>query len=145
MNATIEQVCWDTHAARLYAIRHAVFVVEQQVPESLERDEHDAGALHLLASIPGTGDVGTARMLGNGHIGRMAVLPAWRGRGIGSALLRRMITVAGERGLHQVQLHAQCRAEGFYRQFGFVPEGEVFVDAGIDHRCMRLRLDGQPG
>ncbi len=145
MNIAISQVSWHRHEPELYRIRHAVFVVEQGVPVDLECDAHDPQALHLLAFTAGGQPVGTARMLRDGHIGRMAVLPAWRGQGIGSALLHRLVQLARQQGLHSVFLHAQCHAESFYARLGFVAEGAVFQDAGIDHRCMRLPLTGPGG
>jgi predicted GNAT family N-acyltransferase len=133
----IEQVDWQRAGERLLRLRTTVFVDEQGVPPTLEHDAHDSAALHLLASTQDGTAVGTARLLANGHIGRMAVLPGWRGRGIGSALLRHLLDIARERGLTDVFLHAQCQAEGFYRRHGFVAEGEIFLDAGIQHRRMR--------
>lgn len=137
---TISEADWSRQHARLLAVRARVFVDEQGVPEELEFDEHDAQALHLLATDASGDAIGTARLLANGHIGRMAVLPAWRGRGVGSDLLYSMLQLAEQHGLNEVFLHAQCKAIPFYERLGFVPEGEVFDDAGIDHRTMRRRL-----
>jgi predicted GNAT family N-acyltransferase len=136
----IKQVDWQDAGATLLAIRHAVFVDEQGVPIELEHDEHDAVALHLLAATADGRPVATARMLGDGHIGRMAVLAPWRHQGIGSALLQHLVQLAGGRGLDEVFLHAQCVAEPFYARHGFQPEGPVFDDAGIDHRLMRRAI-----
>jgi predicted GNAT family N-acyltransferase len=141
MKVVIDSIDWNSGQDQLLAIRYAVFVDEQGVPRELERDEHDQGALHLIARTADGAAVGTARMLRDGHIGRMAVLPAWRRRGVGSALLRELTRIAGDRGIHSLFLNAQCEAESFYRRFGFVAEGEVFADAGIAHRRMILPSD----
>lgn len=138
MGLVIEQADWATLRHDLLAVRYAVFVDEQGVPKALEEDEHDQTALHLLARAPDGSPVGTARLLPDGHIGRMAVLPAWRNRGLGSELLRRLIRIARQRGQSRLVLHAQCQAEPFYRRLGFIAEGEIFDEAGIDHRCMIL-------
>ena len=142
MEVTIEQLTWHRWQNELLAIRYAVFVEEQGVPPELERDAHDPGALHLLARESGGRPVATARLLLDGHIGRMAVLAPWRGRGIGTAMLRELLRIGADRGIGTFVLNAQCEAESFYRRLGFEPEGEVFKDAGIDHRRMTMHTDG---
>lgn len=132
-------VAWNEARTALESVRRAVFVVEQHVPEELEWDEADAVSQHALASSDGV-PIGTARLLPDGHIGRIAVLRAWRGHGVGAALLTTMIDAARERGCAIVLLNAQVQALDFYRRFGFVAEGEVFPDAGIPHRAMKLEL-----
>jgi predicted GNAT family N-acyltransferase len=136
MSWQIREADWATDGAILLAIRHAVFVTEQGVPIELEHDEHDSDALHLLATGDDGTPVGTARILEDGHIGRIAVLAPWRGQGIGSALLQRLLQVAADRSQEAVFLHAQCVAEPFYERAGFVATGPIFDDAGIDHRLM---------
>jgi predicted GNAT family N-acyltransferase len=131
---------WRDAARELRAIRHAVFVVEQRVPESLEWDDADATSLHALARSASGEAIGCARLLPDGHIGRVAVLVAWRRRGAGSALLRRLIDEARARGHARVLLNAQVDAMPFYARYGFVARGDVFDEAGIAHRVMERAL-----
>ena len=145
MKATIVQADWRRQRRDLLAIRYAVFVDEQGVPMELEHDEYDQGALHLLARNPEGQPVATARMLPDGHIGRMAVLPAWRNQGIGSAMLRKLIRMAREQSIGELFLNAQCEAETFYQQLGFDAKGDVFIDAGINHRRMTMQLGTDAG
>ena len=140
MKVRIEPADWVSRQADLLGIRFAVFVDEQGVPAELEHDEFDRQALHLIATAPDGKPLATARMLPDGHIGRIAVLPGWRKHGIGSAMLRDLIRLAAERGINELFLNAQCEAEAFYRRLGFRPEGGIFDDAGIDHRRMTLKL-----
>jgi len=133
----IQLAPWSEAEAQARRIRFAVFVEEQGVPAELEMDEMDAQCVHALA-FDGSEAVGTGRLLPDGHIGRMAVLKGWRGRGIGAALLRRLIQAARERGDREVLLSAQVHALGFYRAQGFTAVGEVYQEAGIPHRAMRL-------
>ena len=133
-------VDWTAGEARLRAIRLAVFVVEQNIPEELEWDAMDAVSVHALAEDPAGTPIGCGRLLPDGHIGRMAVLSDWRGRGVGAALLERLIAVARARGDARVLLHAQVQAMPFYARFGFVPEGEAFMEADIPHRTMARTL-----
>ena len=69
----------------------------------------------------------------------MAVLAGWRGQGVGAALLQGLIDEAGRRGMAQLALSAQTHALGFYRRFGFLPEGEVYEEAGLPHQVMTRR------
>lgn len=143
MDLKIEVVEWARHHGELMRIREAVFVREQGVPPELEHDEHDEVALHLLAYADvGREPVATARLVPGGHIGRMAVLAPWRGRGIGSALLHELVRQAAVAGYREVHLNAQCHAQDFYRRLGFEAEGAVFEDAGIPHRRMVRTLTG---
>ena len=130
---------WQSAQAEAKRIRFIVFVEEQGVPPELEMDENDANSVHALAYGDGRA-IGTGRLLPDGHIGRMAVLKEWRGRGVGRAILRRLIDAARERGDHQVLLSAQVQALGFYRAEGFTPEGPVYEEAGIAHQAMRMKL-----
>ena len=136
----VEPVVTEEQRAVAYAIRREVFVVEQGVPEDLERDEHDDTADHVLAWLDGRA-VGAGRLVvepgGVGHLGRLAVLPAGRGRGIGAALVRGIEARARTRGLSTVVLGAQTHAIGFYERLGYVAYGPEFDDAGIPHRMMR--------
>jgi len=89
------------------------------VPEELDLGGLDQDCLHMLARNDQGQPIGTARMQANGKIGRMAVLKPWRGRGVGRALLRELLTEAQRRGLSQVYLAVQTQAIGFYEQHGF--------------------------
>ena len=134
---------WPLACEEAQRVRFTVFVDEQRVPPELEMDEHDAVSIHALAytKIGGTPRaVGTGRLLPDGHIGRMAVLKEWRGRGVGRELLRALMQRARERGDREVVLAAQVQAMPFYAAEGFKPEGPVYVEAGIDHQDMRCRL-----
>ena len=139
----IRQVDWSDAATELSAIRRTVFIDEQDVPEELEWDGLDADpqtCVHLLAESRDGQPIGTVRMLIDnhvGHIGRMAVLPAWRGRGIGSALLDAVLAVAAQRQLRSTWLNAQTQVTGFYARAGYRISGEEFLDAGIPHRRMQ--------
>ena len=136
----IEQVTFDKARSAIESVRRKVFIEEQHVPEELEWDGLDDSATHLLARI-GQQPVATARLLDNGHIGRMAVLPEWRGQGIGMAMLRQLLNIARQCRLPAVFLNAQVSAVPFYRKAGFEIEGESFMDAGIPHKRLVLQLD----
>jgi predicted GNAT family N-acyltransferase len=136
----IELGDWSALRAQAEPIRYAVFVDEQKVPAELEVDTLDLASLHALAFDAQGQALGTGRLLPDGHIGRMAVLPQARGRGVGGALLQALMTAAQARGDREVVLSAQTHALPFYARFGFVAEGQEYDDAGIPHRLMRRSL-----
>ena len=125
-------------------VREQVFIVEQNVPRELEWDEWDAPSDHALACDAAGSAIGTARLLPDGRIGRMAVLRAYRRRGVGAALMAALLVRARERELSSVTLHAQTQATGFYRRFGFSERGGTFWEAGIPHVKMQLSLPPVP-
>ncbi|TAN08117.1 MAG: GNAT family N-acetyltransferase [Rhodanobacteraceae bacterium] len=149
------EVCdWQSTADRaaLLGVRATVFIEEQHVPADIERDDDDARAVHLLARTPAGDPVGTGRLLVDpapgdghstgrtGHIGRMAVLSAWRRRGVGSTLLHGLLDHARARGVREICLHAQHTAIAFYQRHGFTARGAEFEEAGIPHVEMTLQL-----
>ncbi len=127
---------WDEARAHAAPIRFEVFVEEQGVPREIELDRDDARSLHALA-FEQEKAVATARLLPDGHIGRMAVLRPWRGQGIGGAMLQRLMAAARARGDREVVLAAQVRAVPFYKAHGFVETGAEYLAAGIPHQDMR--------
>jgi len=135
----IEQGDWRRLGEQASEIRRLVFIEEQAVPQEEEWDGRDDDCLHFLAWLDDQ-PVGTARLLPDGHIGRVAVLATGRGQGIGLALMRAAIAAARERGHAQAELAAQTHALAFYRRLGFEAHGVEFLDAGIAHRNMRLDL-----
>lgn len=135
---TVRVASWSDDRAVLQALRRAVFVIEQHVPENLEWDEADAASLHALALDAQGMTVGTGRLLPDGHIGRMAVIRERRGQGAGSAILEFLIGQARRQGMRSLQLHAQTHAIGFYARQGFVAQGGEFLEAGIPHRLMTI-------
>lgn len=122
----------------IFGIRRKVFVEEQQVDEKEEYDEFEDTSSHFIAiynSIP----VGTARwrfVKGNIKLERFAVLKAYRNKGVATSMLNAVLQdlPAG----FKVYLHAQVHAVPFYAKNGFLQEGEMFSEAGIDHYKMFL-------
>ncbi len=136
---TMHTMGWEEARTEAAPIRFVVFVDEQKVPAEIELDEHDAACVHVIARAEGRA-VGTGRLLPDAHIGRMAVLKEWRGRGVGAAMLNTLIAKARARGDQEVSLSAQTHALDFYRKQGFVEEGPQYLDAGIPHQTMRKTL-----
>lgn len=137
---TFRRADWDRDCASVRKVREAVFVKEQNVPPELEWDGIDPKCVHIVAEVNGVA-IGTGRLLPDGHIGRMAVLPQWRGQGVGTVMLNMLLDIARKNGLKQIVLHAQSHALDFYTRAGCRPVGEEFMEAGIAHRQMIKVLD----
>ncbi len=133
-----------TESNVLSNIRKLVFIVEQSVPQEEEWDGKDDDAWHWIATDQEDVPIGTARLLPDGQIGRMAVLAKYRGAGVGAALLQQAVIKARHLGFETVYLNAQTHALGFYERSGFIQEGEEFDEAGIPHIRMTqtLQTDG---
>nr|MDP2191279.1 YbgC/FadM family acyl-CoA thioesterase [Rhodoferax sp.] len=133
----VELGTWRELGASASKVRTEVFVDEQRVPVEMERDEADETAVHALARNRLGLPVATGRLLqhapGVSRIGRMAVNRVLRGSNLGRDVLRALMQAATQRGDHEVLLHAQRTAEGFYARLGFLPRGEPFEEAGIVH------------
>jgi predicted GNAT family N-acyltransferase len=131
---------WPQDREHVRDIRTRVFISEQGIPAELEWDGQDETAVHFIAEYADRLAIGTARLLASGQIGRMAVLPALRGAGVGRLLVREIIKTARQRGVGELFLHAQLSAAGFYRHCGFQAEGDIFNVAGIPHQTMRMTV-----
>jgi predicted GNAT family N-acyltransferase len=131
---------WSALQARAAPIRLEVFVHEQQVPLEEEIDALDAECIHAVAFDAQGCALATGRLLPDGHIGRMAVLKAVRGQGLGSAVLQALLQQARQKGFVEAVLSAQTHAQAFYARHGFVPEGAEYLDANIPHVLMRKAL-----
>jgi predicted GNAT family N-acyltransferase len=123
-------------------LRVRVFCGEQGVSGEEELDGLDEEALQIVA-LDESGVIATCRLRDRGgewKLERMAVEARVRGLGVGARLLAGAEDEARTRGAEQMVLHAQIRAEPFYATNGYAPEGERFMDAGIEHIAMRKRL-----
>ena len=138
----IEIVKWIDEYELLTMIREKVFIEEQKVTSQLEWDGMDKDAIHFLAFKDKKG-VGCARAFviqNRMQLGRMAVLREYRGEGIGSALIETAITLANLNQLSGIYISAQCHAIDFYKKFGFEVTSDIYLDAEIPHRDMKLNF-----
>jgi predicted GNAT family N-acyltransferase len=134
------RAAWQVERPVLERIRREVFIREQGIPESEEWDGEDATSVHVLATL-NREPVGTGRLNRAGKIGRIAVLPGLRGRGIGTLILRQLLDEARRLGIREPCLHSQVQAVPFYERLGFERKGGVFDEAGIPHVRMSIVLE----
>lgn len=150
---TCHTVSWRSAAKALCEVRRQVFIEEQHVPPELEWDDADHQANHFLLTsaaqtsrVP-SGAIGCARVLREHcagcthfHVGRVAIVAPARQHGAGTYLMRELLRWCQQQTdythCNQVFLHAQCDVIPFYERLGFYAHGDVFMDAGIQHRAM---------
>ena len=141
----IHIVAYDAaHSPHIRRIREAVFINEQGVAAKLEFDGLDDNAVQVLVGEQGQ-YVGTGRMLDDGHIGRIAILPEARGQGLGAKVVQALVAEAIRLGYPGVYLNAQTHALAFYFKLGFSLLGDEFMEAGIPHQSMVLKLNSATG
>ena len=137
---TVSLICWHDGEPLLKSIRDAVFVRERGIPAEVEWDGRDDGCRHALAlSLQGDA-IGCGRMLPDGHIGHIAVLPQWRKQKVGTAIVEALLDYARAHDYRQISVDAQTHYVPFYRSNGFVEQGEAFMDAGAQRIKMALKL-----
>jgi predicted GNAT family N-acyltransferase len=129
-----------THEAlqKVFAVRAIVFVEEQGVSYEEEVDGCDYSSVHFLATV-GNEPIGAARLqLFKGYVkvGRLAIRKAYRGHGIGKGLFLFVLDYIAKMEYQKITLHAQAYLVKFYEDFGFVKQGEMFLEAGIEHYHM---------
>lgn len=137
---TVSVADWANDLPDLREIREQVFIVEQNVPSVAEWDDIDEQSLHVIARDGEGRPIGTGRLNPQHTIGRVAVIAAWRGRGVGDALMQVLLSAARERGIQRVELHSQTHATGFYERLGFVAFGEEYLECEIAHRSMAIEV-----
>ncbi|MCT8090373.1 GNAT family N-acetyltransferase [Acinetobacter kookii] len=130
---------WDELQNDAKLIREQVFIQEQHIPVEEEWDAQDAVALHFVVYDQAQ-PIATARLLQNHSLGRVAVLKAYRGQGIGKLLMLEMIQQAKHEQRKFLKLSSQVHAMQFYAGLGFMVQGEQYLDCGIPHIDMYLKL-----
>ena len=142
MLINVIQVNNDADFASVCAIRQAVFIEEQSCPPEEEWDEMDATSVHVLAAVGGK-PAGCGRVYftgGTAIMGRIATLAEFRKTGVARAVCVYIEGIAQTHGAEKIEIHAQTHAAGFYEKLGYVPRGERFMEAGIEHIGMEKRI-----
>lgn len=144
-DVVLRAATWQDDREEIQGVRRRVFIEEQRVPEADEWDAADPVAHHVIALDGKRDAVGTGRLAPGGKIGRVAVLPQYRGTGAGVAIMHRLMDLAAERGFQEVYLNAQTSARGFYERLGFRTDGPEFDEVGIPHQRMRRAVEKRDG
>ncbi len=121
-------------------IRWQVFIEEQKF--TVEFDDIDERAIHLVL-YDGDKPVAVGRTYeedGKAIMGRIAVIPEFRSRHLGAAVVTELEKVAKAEGYTVAALSAQCRVQGFYEKLGYTPMGEPYFDEYCPHIHMEKFL-----
>ncbi len=123
---------------KAYTVRAVVFIGEQHCPYDEEIDQHEYSCIHILGEEHGE-PIAAARLRFPGpyaKLERIAVRKEWRGRGLGHQLVDYMLNECRSRGYSLFRMHAQAHLADYYAKHGFLKQGDIFVEAGIDHYLM---------
>jgi ElaA protein len=132
----------ELSAADLQAVlklRAEVFVVEQQsLYQDVDGRDLDPGTVHYWLADDDDRILAYLRRLtetdGELRIGRVVTAKDARGCGLGYQVMA--AAVEDLNGARSV-LESQTYAQGFYERFGYVAEGEEYIEDGIPHITMR--------
>ena len=131
---------WDKLEQDAKFIRKQVFIIEQNIPEEEEWDDQDMISDHFVVYDQDQ-PIATARLLQNNSVGRVAVLKAYRGQGIGRMIMLEIIRQAHQQDRKFLQLSSQVHAISFYEKLGFSIQGDAFDECGIPHIKMQLVIE----
>lgn len=131
---------WDKLEQDAKFIRKQVFIIEQNIPEEEEWDDQDMISDHFVVYDQDQ-PIATARFLQNNSVGRVAVLKAYRGQGIGSMIMLEIIQQAHQQDRKFLQLSSQVHAISFYEKLGFSIQGDAYDECGIPHIKMQLVIE----
>jgi predicted GNAT family N-acyltransferase len=154
MTTDVEVVITTFEAGRadITHVRDTVFIQEQGIAADEEYDQYDPHCSHVVLRCDDR-PVATGRLhiepwggepQGEpvGRFGRIAVLAAYRGLGLGQRVVVELERLSLAAGLSKVWFHAQTYAQPFYERLGYRASGAVFLEEGIPHVHMSKRLDG---
>lgn len=131
---------WDKLEQDAKFIRKQVFIIEQNIPEEEEWDDQDMISDHFVVYDQDQ-PIATVRLLQNNSVGRVAVLKAYRGQGIGRMIMLEIIRQAHQQDRKFLQLSSQVHAISFYEKLGFSIQGDAYDECGIPHIKMQLVIE----
>ncbi|AZM39203.1 GNAT family N-acetyltransferase [Acinetobacter sp. WCHA39] len=131
---------WDQLQQDAKLIRTQVFICEQGITEADEWDDQDLISQHFVIYDQDQ-PIATARLLENNSVGRVAVLKAYRGQGLGQMIMLEIISYAQKQRRSVLTLSSQVHAISFYKKLGFTVQGNSYDECGIPHIEMTMSLN----
>ena len=136
----VKHGCWDQLQQDAKLIRTQVFICEQGITEADEWDDQDVISQHFVIYDQDQ-PIATARLLQNHSVGRVAVVKAYRGQGLGQMIMLEIISYAQKQDLSILTLSSQVHAISFYEKLGFTVQGNPYDECGISHIEMTMNLN----
>ncbi|MBJ2130372.1 GNAT family N-acetyltransferase [Alteromonas sp. IB21] len=144
MAFTVHNVDWEKDKNRLKALREHVFVLEWRVPESSEFDEHDSSACHVLIVDDKNIPIATGRLTKKGELGRIAVKRSHRTLVVYRLLFEALLNVAKRNNCPIIKVVCTLESVSYHRSLGFIPDGQVFMDAGVPRQRLKCPAERFP-
>lgn len=135
MEINIEILKYPNNLKRCFDVRYEVFVEEQKFDKSIEIDDIDNEAYHVLLNIDNK-PVATARFFLNKNywkIGRVCVLKEYRSLKLGSNVMSSIEEHLKKLNVSKVWLTSQLQAVKFYEKNGYICDGEIFLEEDCEH------------
>jgi len=137
---TFKQTSWLDSSNDILSIRHKVFMIEQHFQDNKLYSHQDIDAFHIIVRNQEQKVVACGRITPKGRIGKIAVMLPYRGIGIGSDLLKKLIQIGRKNAIYDLSLNANLDSQSFYQLQKFSTAGPVFMKYGIPHRRLARKL-----
>lgn len=134
---------WKDHQNTIQHIRETVFVKEFGFSRNQIISDSDPDCYHVLAYDGDGSTIGTGCIHPNGEIGQIAILPSWRGRTIGKAILIYLLQIAKTLHLPSVWVNAVEPTTRFYQSKNFELTDESRHIEGVHYRKMVHLIETQ--
>lgn len=141
MTFRVENVDWGKAKHKLSKLREQVFVYEWRIPKEYEFDQYDDASFHVLVLDDENQEVATGRLTPLGELGRIAVVPRFRGPEVYQTLFQALIALARKHSIEQISVQCELEGVAYYQQQGFRPVGSVYMDAGIPRQRMSCTVN----
>ena len=119
----IIRVTRECERAGAYYVRMAAMMRKYQIPLDAEVDEKDGPDCNYILALDDIYPVATCRWFGvdgeTAEVGRVVVLPEYRGKHLGQAVIAEAENWMREAGFKKVCISSRVGLEGFYKKMGF--------------------------
>ncbi len=129
-----------------FAIRSAVYLVEQSCPYSEEFDGNDFAATHILGRVDGE-PAGTVRVRFFGEFAkfeRVSVLPRYRHGAIAKVMLDFTEDLCRHKGFRKIYGHSQIRLVPYWKRRGYTPIEKNVKLVFSDHEYVEVVQEFPP-